>query len=135
MAKLKTLFIVFLVYCSLFLAVPFSAASAVVELPSTFEQAPLEAGIAAGRAGVRRADAPEEYAGKIVTAALSVVGVIFLLLMVYGGYIWMMAKGDEAEAKKAQNIITMAVIGMVVVIAAYAVTKFVVEKLIGAAGG
>lgn len=75
----------------------------------------------------------ETYVATIVSAGLSMVGVIFLVLMIYGGYIWMIARGDEAEAKKAKGIITMAIIGLVVVIAAYAISTFVVGRLIAGA--
>ncbi|MBI5732118.1 MAG: hypothetical protein HY982_02035 [Candidatus Magasanikbacteria bacterium] len=67
----------------------------------------------------------EQRVGDIIRIALILVGVIFLLLTVYGGYIWMLAREDESEAKKAKDIITRAVIGLVIVLAAYAITYFV----------
>lgn len=75
----------------------------------------------------------EGQVASIINAGLSMIGVIFLVLMIYGGYIWMAARGDEAEAKKAKGIITMAIIGLVVVIAAYAISTFVVGRLIAGA--
>lgn len=117
----------------LIFVVPVFTASAASAAAPTFGTALKEAGTAAGKAGVSTASEPEPYIAKIIGIALSLVGVIFLMLMVYGGYIWMMAKGDEAEAKKAQGIITMAIIGIIVVVAAYAATKFIVDRLIGAA--
>src|SRR6056297_205117 len=43
--------------------------------------------------------------GKIVGAALSFVGVLFLLLMIYGGILWMTARGNEEQVGKAKNLI------------------------------
>lgn len=87
-----------------------------------------------GGAGFDTANATVEgQIAKIINAALSMIGVIFLVLMIYGGYIWMAARGDEAEAKKAKGIITMAIIGLVVVVAAYAISAFVVGRLIAGA--
>lgn len=74
----------------------------------------------------------EQTIGGIIKGALLLVGTIFLILMVYGGYIWMLARGEEEEAKRAQNIITMAVIGIAVVMAAYAITYFIVYRLTAA---
>lgn len=71
----------------------------------------------------------EEVIGGFIKGALVLVGTIFLVLMVYGGYIWMIARGDEQEAKKAKDIISMAVIGLAIVLVAYAVTYFVVYRL------
>jgi len=61
----------------------------------------------------------------IVKAMLSVVGVLFLTLMIYGGFIWMNAKGNEAETKKAQEIIRNTIIGIVIVLAAYTITTII----------
>jgi hypothetical protein len=67
--------------------------------------------------------------GSIVSQALGLVGVIFLILMIYGGFLWMTAQGNEEQIKKAKNIITGAVIGAVIVFMAYAITFFITETL------
>ncbi len=67
----------------------------------------------------------------IVTTALSLVGTIFLLLTIYGGIRWMLARGDEAEIEKGKEIIKAAIIGLIIVMMAYAITAFVGGKLSG----
>lgn len=62
---------------------------------------------------------------------LGFVGVLFLILMVYAGFMWMMARGNEQVIEKAKGLITDAVIGLVIVLAAYGITIFVVERLLG----
>jgi hypothetical protein len=57
------------------------------------------------------------------------LGVIFLVLTIYGGFIWMNARGRETEVEKAQGIIRATVIGLAIVVAAYAISYFVVEVL------
>src|SRR5690554_2680154 len=54
--------------------------------------------------------------GKIIGAVLSFVGVIFMVLIVYGGLTWMTASGNEKQVEKAKNLIVQAVIGLVVVL-------------------
>ena len=61
----------------------------------------------------------------ILTSALSFLGVIFLLLMIYGGILWMTARGNEKNVEQAKSIIFDAIIGLVIVAAAYAITYFV----------
>lgn len=68
--------------------------------------------------------------GTIITAALSLVGVIFLVLTIYGGFLWMTASGKEEQVTKAKNILTMALIGLIIVLSAYAITRFVYSYLI-----
>lgn len=67
--------------------------------------------------------------GSVINAALTLVGVIFLLLMVYAGYLWMTARGEEDQINKAKRIIVGTVIGLVVVVSAYAITIFVTGQL------
>lgn len=63
--------------------------------------------------------------GKVAGTVLSLVGIAFFLLMLYGGFLYMNARGNETEAKKATGIIIDAVIGLVIVGASYIITKFV----------
>jgi len=62
---------------------------------------------------------------KIIEIVLSFVGVIFLVLLIYGGYTWMIARGNEQQVEKAKSIIINAIIGLVIVMAAYAITALV----------
>lgn len=91
-----------------------------------------KAGEVATKAGVEKTKSPEVYATGIISGALAVLGIVFLILMVYGGFLWMTAKGDEGQAAKAKDTITMAVIGLMIVIASYAATQFIVKYIVGA---
>ncbi len=77
------------------------------------------------------ASLPEKI-GKIIAIFLLVVGGMFFVLLLYGGYKWMMARGNPEEAKKAKEILTDALIGLIIVLAAYAVSVWVVD-LVGKA--
>ncbi|MCX6778945.1 MAG: hypothetical protein NTU97_01820 [Candidatus Magasanikbacteria bacterium] len=72
----------------------------------------------------------EEYIQSIVSVALSLIGLIFFILMIYGGFIWMKARGEAKEAERAKEIITMSVIGLVVIILAYAISSFVITRIV-----
>jgi len=89
---------------------------------------------AADKAGYKTTSISEttlaETIGLVVKAALSMVGVIFLLLMVYAGYLWMTARGEEEMTKKAQKIIISSVIGLIIVVASYTVTNFIVFAIL-----
>lgn len=63
--------------------------------------------------------------GRIIGILLGFIGVIFLGLMIYGGVTWMMARGNESEVDKAKKIIEQSIIGLIIVLAAYAITYFV----------
>ena len=64
--------------------------------------------------------------GNLIQTFLSLFGIIFLALMIYGGYKWMMAKGNDEEVTKAKAIIRSAIIGLAIALLAYVITIFVV---------
>jgi hypothetical protein len=63
--------------------------------------------------------------GNAVNIALSFVGVLFLIVMIAGGFIWMTAAGNEDRVKTAIKLIVAGVIGLLIVVSAYAITSFV----------
>ncbi len=67
--------------------------------------------------------------GNVIAAVLSLLGVIFFTLMIYGGFLWMTAKGSEETTKKALETILAAVVGIIIVLASYAATNFVFTSL------
>ncbi len=69
--------------------------------------------------------------GAVVKGVLAVVGTLFLLLTVYAGITWMTAQGNEDKVTKAKGTIEAAVIGLFIVMAAYAITAFVTSKVGG----
>ncbi|MDD3711609.1 MAG: hypothetical protein PHP37_03360 [Patescibacteria group bacterium] len=65
----------------------------------------------------------------IVRMLLSFLAIIFVVLMIFSGYQWMTAGGNDEQVKKAQSRIKNAVIGLIVVILAYVITAFVFKNL------
>ncbi len=83
-------------------------------------------------AGYSTSTSLESIISIVIQVALSFLGVIFLVLMVYGGYLWMTARGNEEQVKKAQNIIITAIVGLVIILAAYAISYLILSRLGGA---
>jgi len=67
--------------------------------------------------------------GVIIGVILSLLGVIFLVLIIYGGFLWMTAAGNEDRVAKAKKIIQNSIVGLIIVIAAYAITVFIGTQL------
>ncbi|MFA6424320.1 MAG: hypothetical protein WCV83_03375 [Candidatus Magasanikbacteria bacterium] len=72
-----------------------------------------------------------ETIGGYIRVVLSLVGTIFLVLTIYAGFLWMTASGNEEQVTKATDIIKMATIGLVIALAAYSITVFVVSRVGG----
>ena len=67
--------------------------------------------------------------GTVVGAGLAFIGVLFFILIVYGGLLWMTARGNETQVVKAKDLIQSAIIGLIIVLAAYAITAYISELL------
>ncbi len=72
---------------------------------------------------------PQTMISTVIEIALSFLGIFFLILTIYGGYTWMIARGNEQEIERASKIFQTAIIGLIVVIAAYAISWFMLDKL------
>ncbi|MFA5133378.1 MAG: pilin [Patescibacteria group bacterium] len=68
--------------------------------------------------------------GKIINILLSILGVLFVVLMIYGGILWMTSFGNDQKITKAKDLIISAVIGLVIIVLAYAISNFIVGQLI-----
>ncbi|MFH1187265.1 MAG: hypothetical protein V1688_00195 [bacterium] len=71
-----------------------------------------------------------EYIGSIIQYILSFLGVIFICLIIYGGFLWMIARGDSEEITKAKDIITSSVIGLGIIISAYTLTYYLLTNML-----
>lgn len=70
-----------------------------------------------------------EQVGGIIQTVMSVLGIIFTVLMVYAGILWMTARGDEDQVSKSKDIISASVIGLIIAVGSYSITDFVVNNV------
>ncbi len=73
-----------------------------------------------------------QQVGQVIQGLLSLLGVIFMILIIYGGYLWMIARGNEEQVTKAKAIIRGSIIGLFIVLAAYAISTFITTNLLSA---
>ncbi len=88
-------------------------------------------GTALGTTGGGTADLPT-LIGKLINAFLGVLGIVFVLLTVYAGYLYMTAQGSAEKTEKAKTLLGQAVIGLVIIVAAYSIANFVISQLLTA---
>jgi len=68
--------------------------------------------------------------GLVINGALSLLGVIFIVLMVLAGYNWMTASGNEQRIEEAKDTIKRAIIGLVIVLGSWAIWNFILVNVI-----
>ena len=66
---------------------------------------------------------------KIIQNILAFLGIIALILVLYGGFLWMTAGGNEEKIGKAKKILVNASIGVAIILAGYSITVFVINQL------
>jgi hypothetical protein len=71
---------------------------------------------------------------RIIRIVISVLGIVLVILIVYAGYLYMLARGDAEKTKHAWAIIRNAIIGLAIVLASYAIATFVINAILRSAG-
>ena len=66
----------------------------------------------------------------IVNVLLAFLGVIAILIILYGGFVWLTSGGNEEKVSQAKKIIAAGIIGLIIIFCAYAIATFVVLSLI-----
>ncbi|MDD3285612.1 MAG: hypothetical protein PHG95_03180 [Patescibacteria group bacterium] len=72
---------------------------------------------------------------RIIMIVLSVLGVIFLSLLLFAGFKYMTAAGNEDKVKEAVKQITQAVIGLVIILSAWGISYFILLRIRAAITG
>lgn len=65
----------------------------------------------------------------IVKIIFGFLFLIFLVLLLYAGFKWMTAAGNESQVEDAKKIITQAIIGLTVLLSAYSITYFAIKNI------
>ena len=77
---------------------------------------------------------PREIAAGIISVILGFLGIVAVIIILLGGFKWMTAAGNEDKVDEAKKLITAGVIGLVIILAAYAIATFVINSLLSATG-
>lgn len=78
---------------------------------------------------------PATTVGKAISLVLALSSLILLIIVVYGGVMWMTAGGNKEQVSKSRSMIIEGVIGLIICLAAYALTSYVVLEITSATGG
>ena len=70
-----------------------------------------------------------ETVGEIIRIILGLLGTVFLCLTVYAGFLWMTAAGNSEQVEKALGILKTAIIGLVIILASYSISYFVLDSI------
>lgn len=126
MKKIINIFV--LSFLFFILVVPITSAQLINKDSLAANDIQKQTDLAAGTAGMVNTSIGT-IAAIIIQGFLSLLGIIFLVLIIIAGYKWMTASGNEEQIKKSQATIKTAIIGLIIVLGAYAITYFVFNNL------
>ncbi|MFH1789897.1 MAG: hypothetical protein ABH832_02405 [bacterium] len=86
--------------------------------------AQLKAAAGQKGAGYGKAVDPRITVSLGIKVILSTLGVIFFVLTIYAGFLWMTAGGNEEQIEKSKKLLKRAVIGLIIILSAYSITWF-----------
>ena len=70
-----------------------------------------------------------EIVTNILNTAYFLAGIVAVGMIIFAGIQYLTANGEPSKAKKAMDTIIFSVVGLIIVIAAFAITKFVVDNV------
>lgn len=73
--------------------------------------------------------------GRVIGVALSLVGIVLFVIILHAGFLWMTAGGDSKRVTDARARILNSIIGLIIIVAAYAIAGFVLNSIAGVQGG
>lgn len=66
----------------------------------------------------------------VINITLGFLGVVAVIIIMYAGFLWMTARGNEDQIKKAKLFLRNAVIGLVIILSAWGIVSFVIKQIL-----
>ncbi len=73
-----------------------------------------------------------QTAARIINVALGFLGIIAVVIVLMGGFKYMISGGNEEKVGEAKKLIVSGIIGLAIILSAWAITSFVVSRLVSA---
>jgi len=118
----KIIFISFFILLSIFL------------LPNISLAGDVDVGLEYGEDVGLSATDPRIMIARIIQIFLGFLGILTISLIIYGGFLWMTSAGNEERIEKAKQTIKSAVIGLIIILASFGITTFLLNSILGALG-
>src|SRR4030042_1365200 len=83
--------------------------------------------------GLSKTD-PRVIIVNIIRIFLGFLGIVLLILIIYAGFLWMTAGGEEEKISQAKIILKNSLIGLLIILSSYAIVSFIL-RMLGAGGG
>jgi len=69
---------------------------------------------------------------KMIKTFLGFLGIIFVILVLYAGFLWMTAGGNESKIEESKKYLSRSIIGLIIILMAYSITGMIICYTVGA---
>lgn len=87
-----------------------------------------------GELGLNGDKDPRVLAAEVISILLGFLGIVAVVLIILAGFKWMTAGGDKSKIDEAKSLMTNAVIGLVIILSAWALSNFVINNAMKVTG-
>jgi len=70
----------------------------------------------------------------VIRVLLGFLGIIAIVIILYGGFTWLISAGNEEKVGQAKKILSAGIIGLIIIFVSYALAQFVVTQIMTATG-
>ncbi|HDQ23029.1 MAG TPA: hypothetical protein ENN28_03605 [Candidatus Uhrbacteria bacterium] len=124
--KFKTILIIISLICSFYLLFSFNLDFALSET--------IDIGLSYGEQTGLGAEDVRITIAKIIRVVLGILGIVFVLLIIYAGTLYMGSKGDPEKLDSVRKIFISAIIGLAIILASYSLASYILSKLLQTTG-
>ncbi|MCU0679463.1 MAG: hypothetical protein MUC28_03415 [Planctomycetes bacterium] len=72
---------------------------------------------------------PREAAVSLIKLLMTFLGIIAVVIILYGGFVWLTAAGNEDKVATAKKVIAAGIIGLIIILAAFLIVNFVITNV------
>ena len=115
------------------LTIMFASVHSALALSGATKDIAQQLGAAAGDqgAGFDAPKDPRSIVVGIIQAVLGLLGMIFICLTLYAGFLWMTAGGNEDQVTKSKTLLTQATLGLLIILLSYGITSIIFRIALG----
>ena len=80
--------------------------------------------------GLSNQKEPREIILGLINVAMGFLGLVAVIVIMYGGFKWMTASGNEEKVEEAKKLIGAGIIGLVILLTAYALVSYIINTVV-----